>query len=84
MDYRLLIDMEAVAFLDSLSKKMRVRFLDHFVALRSTPDHLSDYYEHDKIGRRIEISIFAGYSIHYWVDFTDRHIKILAITLPDR
>jgi hypothetical protein len=84
MEYRLLIDMEAVAFLDSISKKTRTRLLDHFVALRSAPDQLSDYHEHDKIGRRIEISIFVGYSIHYWVDLTDQHIKILTIAPADR
>ncbi len=84
MDYRLLIDMEAVAFLDFMPKKTRTRLLDHFVALRSAPDQLSDYYEHDKIGRRIEINIFVGYSIHYWIDLADRHIKILAIAPADR
>ncbi len=84
MDYRLLVDLEAIALLDSLSNKVRTRLLDHFVRLRSAPDRYSDGCEHDNIGRRIEISIFAGYSIHYWIDVPDKHVKILAIKAADR
>ena len=84
MDYRLLVDLEAITVLDLLPKKVRKRLLDHFVKLRSTPDRYSDFDEHDNIGRRIEISVFAGYSIHYWIDFPDRHVKVLAIKPADR
>ena len=84
MAYRLLVDLEAIAVLDSMSKRVRKRLLDHLTRLRSTPDRYSDYHEHDRIGRRIEISVFAGYSIHYWIDFADRHIKVVAIKLADR
>ena len=83
MDYRLLVDLDAIAVLDSMPKRSRVRLLGHLGKLRSAPDQYSDYHEHDRVGRRIEISVFAGYSIHYWIDFPDRHIKILAITIAD-
>jgi hypothetical protein len=83
MDYRLLVDLDVVAVLDSVHKQRRMRLLSHFVRLRSSPDQYSDYYEHDSIGRRINISIFAGYSIHYWIDFADRHVKVLAIKNAD-
>ena len=84
MDYRLLVDLEVIAFLDSLQKKARRRLLDHFIRLRSTPDQYSDSHENDQIGRRIEISIITGHAIHYWIDFADRHVKILAIKPADR
>lgn len=84
MEYRLLVDLEAVAVLDSIPKKVRARLLDHFVGIRSTPQAYSDYHEQDDIGRCIEISVFAGYSLHYWIDFPDRHVKILAIKPADR
>ena len=84
MDYRLLVDLEAIAVLDSIPKRIRTRLLDHFDRLRATPDRYSDYHEHDHTGRRVEISVFAGYSIHYWIDFADRHVKVLAIKLADR
>lgn len=79
MDYRLLVDLEAIAFLDSIPKRARKRLLEHFVRLRATPDRLSEQRDQDRIGRRIEISVFEGYSIRYWIDFPDRHVKVLAI-----
>ena len=84
MDYRLLVDLEAIAVLDSIPKRVRTRLLDHFVRLRSTPDRYSDSHEHDSSSRRVEISVFGGYSIHYWIDFADRHVKVLAIKPADR
>jgi len=84
MEYRLLVDLEPIALLDSIPKKVRSRLLDHFVRLRSTPDRYSDSHEYDGIGRRIEISVFGGYAIHYWIDFPDRHVKVLAIKPADR
>jgi len=84
MDYRLLVDLEAIAVLDSMRKPTRKRLLEHFVRLRVAPDRFSDYHEQDRTNRRIEISIFAGFSIHYWIDFPDRHVKILAIKSADR
>lgn len=84
MDYRLLVDLEAIAVLDSLPAKIRNRLLNHFTALRSTPDRRSDFHEHDSSGRRIEISVFANHAIHYWIDFPDRHIKVLMIRPADR
>ena len=84
MEYRLLVDLEAIAVLDTLPKKIRLRLLNHFVALRSAPDSHSDFHEHDRSGRRVEISVFADYAIHYWIDFPDRHVKVLAIKSADR
>ena len=83
MEYRLLVDLEAVAVLDSASRKVRMRLLDHLVQLRSSPQSHSDYQEYDGSGRQLEISVFAGYALHYWIDFADRHVKILAIKPAD-
>jgi hypothetical protein len=84
MAYRLLVDLEAIAVLDAMAKRQRTRLLDHFVRLRSSPDQHSDFHEHDHTGRRVEISVFAGCAIHYWIDFADRHVKVLAIKPADR
>ena len=84
MEYRLLVDLEAIAVLDTLPKKIRARLLNHFVALRTTPDRHSDFHEYDKSGRRIEISVFADHAIHYWIDFPDRHVKVLMLRPADR
>ena len=64
MEYRLLVDLEAVAVLDALPSQTRKRLLEQFVRMRATPDRLSDCHETDRVGRRVEISIYAGYTIH--------------------
>jgi len=79
MGYRLMVDLDVVDALDRLPPKVRTRLLVHFGKLRAFPDDLSDYHENDRTGRRIEISIFAGYAIHYWIDFADRHVKVLEL-----
>jgi hypothetical protein len=43
------------------------------------PDTSADFHETERSGRRVEISVFAGYAIHYWIDFADRHVKILVL-----
>ena len=83
MGYRLLVDLEVIAFLDSLSKNKRRTILEHFAELRSSPDQHADYQEQDSVGRRIEISVFAGHAICYWIDFANRHVKILTIRPAD-
>jgi hypothetical protein len=83
MPYRLFVDLEVVSTLSALPAKTRKRLLNHLPSLRSAPDRLSDYFEHDAIGRRVEISICSGYAIHYWIDFADRHIKVLAVVPAD-
>lgn len=79
MSYRLLIDLEAVTLLQTLPKSTRTRLMEQFVRLRLSPEQCSNHHEKDQDGRRVEISVCAGYSVHYWIDAADRHIKILAL-----
>ncbi|HEX7469416.1 MAG TPA: hypothetical protein VF437_01580 [Verrucomicrobiae bacterium] len=83
MEYRLLVDIEVVEALDALPKKTRTRLINHFYKIRSFPENHSDYHERDSAGRRVEICVFAGHAIHYWTDFADRHVKILALKPAD-
>jgi hypothetical protein len=83
MEYRLLIDLEAVELLDKLPKADRNRLLHHFEKIRTFPGNYSDYHESDALGRRIEISIISRWAIHYWIDAADRHVKILALRPAD-
>lgn len=73
------MDLEAISVLDAIPKKKRALLLERFASLRSSPDQYADDDERDISGRRIEIHIHAGYAIHYWIDFADRHVKILAL-----
>jgi len=83
MQYRLLVDLDAISALDSLPKKVRLRLIHHFYKIRSYPEIHSDYHEKDSVGRRVEICIFMNYAVHFWIDFADRHVKILAIKAAD-
>jgi hypothetical protein len=84
MEFRLLIDIEVIEILDGLPKRSRARLLDQFQKIRSFPGNSSDCHEYDTNGRRIEISIASSWAIHYWIDFADRHVKVLAIKPADR
>ena len=84
MDYRLLIDLEAILWIYSQPKMMRQRLLNHIERIRLNPGQFSDYHEHDRIDRQTEVSLFGSYSVHYWIDSADRHIKILAVQFADK
>lgn len=83
MEFRLLIDMEVLHVLDAMPKGKRTRVLTRFEILRIAPHQLSDYSEQDRLGRRLESHVFEGYRIQYWIDWADRHIKVLALNFAD-
>lgn len=84
MEYRLLKDLEAISMLDQLPKRVRLRLLQQFTKIRSFPSNYSDYHETDAAGRRIEISVHAGWAVHYWIDSADWHVKVLALQPADK
>ncbi len=84
MEYRLLIDLEAIRILDDLPARVRSRILSQFECIRGFPSRYSDYTEHDIVGRRVEIRIVGDWAIHYWIDSADRHVKVLALTRAGR
>lgn len=65
IDYRLLIDLEAVVGLDGLPKRERGKLLAFFERLRAYPEQFSDADEQDDRGRRIDIAKHAGWLIYY-------------------
>jgi hypothetical protein len=83
MTYRLLLDIQVVAELQSMTKAKRDRLLDHLEAIRDYPERHEDYSEHDSEGRRVTISIFHGLAIHYWIDSVDRHLKVMVLETAD-
>ena len=84
MRYRLLVDLDAISVLDGMSGGVRKRFLAHFDKLRAAPEQHSDYQEYDQEDRLVEVNVLTGWSIHYWIDAADRHVKILAIQSADK
>ena len=38
---------------------------------------LSDYREANPRGIPLDVHLCAGFAIKYWIDFADRHVKVL-------
>ena len=83
MKYRLFVDLEAVDFLGSSKPALRRSLLMHLSSIEAFPESCSDYFESDSKGRRIDIAIHSACAIHYWIDFADRHVKVLRISHAD-
>jgi mRNA-degrading endonuclease RelE of RelBE toxin-antitoxin system len=84
MDYRLLIDIEVVEFLERLPSRTRQALRNAIKAIGSDPFGCSDAVDFDGSGRRMQISIVGDYALMYWVDEADGHVKILDIHAADR
>jgi mRNA-degrading endonuclease RelE of RelBE toxin-antitoxin system len=84
MDYRLLISIEVVEFLERLPSKNRKALRNTIEAIWKDPVGRSDAADSDDTGRRLEISITGDFAITYWIDDADRHVKILDIHSADR
>lgn len=80
MNYRLLIDIEVFDFLQALKPAQRRRLLGQFRLIQDFPTNHIEYTERDLSDRIIAVCIMDGFAIHYWDDFADRHVKILAVT----
>lgn len=83
MSYRLLVDLEVLLKLQDMPKRTRVRLLEHIMKIQHSPDRFADYQEDDVAGRTCEVSLHAGFAIYYWIDFPDRHVKIMLLELAD-
>jgi len=83
MVFRLLLDLEALGFLQGLKPAQRRRLFALLERIQETPHRFSDFIDRDEVGRRLDVCVFEGVAIYYWVDTADRHIKILKILRAD-
>jgi hypothetical protein len=51
--------------------------------MRDLPYNHSDLLFMDDFGRRLDVSLFEGLAIYYWIDAADHHIKVLEIVAGD-
>ena len=84
MDYRLLVSIDVVEFVERLPVKTRRALRGAIHAIGHDPLGRSDAEDHDAIGRLMHIAIVGEYALMYWIDHADRHIKILDIHASDR
>ena len=84
MDYRLLISIEVVEFLERLPSRTRKNLRDAIAAIGSDPFAMTDAADFDDTGRQLQITIIGDFALTYWIDDADRHVKILDIHAADR
>jgi mRNA-degrading endonuclease RelE of RelBE toxin-antitoxin system len=84
MDYRVLISIEVVEFVERLPRRTERRVRDAIRAIGEDPLGSSEAVDQDETGRRLEIAVVGDYALMYWIDEADRHVKILDIHAADR
>jgi hypothetical protein len=83
MRFRLLLDLDVVDFMQTLPRARRTALFAHFRRIQESPANHSDYIERDATGRRVEVSVFDGLAIYYWIDHADAQVKILTLVVAD-
>ncbi len=81
---RLLIDIEVLEFLRTLSAGVQRDLLRRFREIGAAPDRYSDYQERDAVGRDVAVHVCGRFAIKFWDDFADRQVKILDVHPADR
>jgi hypothetical protein len=80
MQFRLLIDMDVLDILSKYPASRRRRLFVHFRKIQSYPENYSEFVEPDDEGKQLDMSTYDNISIHYWIDYADRHVKILRVS----
>jgi len=80
MPFRLLIDADVIDTLMRLPVTRRRQYLEFFRRIQEFPANYSELQETDDTGRMLDVCVFYGTEIRYWIDDADRHVKILRLT----
>jgi hypothetical protein len=83
MNYRLLLDVEVIDFMQSLPRGEQIMLRRRLAQIQSSPIQFADFQEREPNGRSLDVHIHGGFAISYWDDFPDRHVKIFSIRRAD-
>ena len=78
------MDWEVVERLNGLPKTKRLILRRALAKIAEFPDAASDFRETGPHGIPIDVYLTAGFAIKYWIDFADRHVKVLDLEPADR
>ena len=81
--YRLLVDWGVVVQLRALPARVQRGVHALFSRLEEAPDLVSEFNVTDEKGRQLDGFIFEDFAFYYWIDFADRHVKVLAFEPAD-
>ena len=82
--YRVLIAWHLWAEINALPAGLRRRLYRKFDQLEETPDAASEFQSTDDTGRMLDCFVLGQLAFSYWIDFPDRHVKVLVIGPADR
>ncbi|MEO6788917.1 MAG: hypothetical protein ABI318_22575 [Chthoniobacteraceae bacterium] len=82
--YRLLIAWQLWPQIEALPPGLRRALYRVFDQLEEMPDAVSEFQFSDQSGRLLDGFILGQLAFHYWIDFSDRHVKVVAIGPADR
>jgi hypothetical protein len=83
-EYRLLVAWEVVEKLNTLPVAVRARLRRALAEIERAPDRCSDFQESNPRGIPLEVHVCGKFVFKYWIDFPDRHVKVLEFGLADR
>ena len=83
-NYSLLLAWPVIEQLNALPKNRRQRLGRQLLRLEDSPDALSEFAATSADGRKLDVFIFDGWAVFYWIDFADRHVKVLDMKPADR
>ena len=81
---RLLIAIEVLDFLRTLSRREQEKLIKRSREIAAFPSNYIDFAENDSAGRRLGVHVFGKFAIKFWNDAADRHVKILDLHFADR
>lgn len=82
--YRLLVDWEVIEKINLLPWRTRRIIRDALMRIAEYPDRFSDFREPNPRGIPLDVHLCQGFAIKYWIDFADRHVKVLDLEPADR
>lgn len=82
-DYRLLVDWEVIEKVNELPIGTRRALRRAIAQIAASPDRMSDYREPNPRQIDLDVHVCKNFALKYWIDFADRHIKILEIEPAD-
>ena len=81
--YRLLVAWDVVVQLRAMPGRVQRGVHGLFSRLEEAPDSVSEFNVTDETGRQLDGFIVEDWAFYYWIDFADRHVKVLAVEPAD-
>jgi hypothetical protein len=80
-EYRLLIDADVIDFLRGKPRRIQESILARLRQIAAFPANFYDFTERDRVGRDLGVHMFGSYTIRFWEDPADGHLKVLEVSL---